>query len=227
MRAALYDTVTKLTNESTLPRRQFTKYRLPASPEAQWILEMILRWRTYLSKNLDFKQEEILPSNQLAMLAHNIHGIEAITVQELAGLLQQHGVPDKLFHSAKLLLAYLDKSGQSLIKMTGVICRACNQTGHVVSTNNKNIYQNFFTDSWVVMYPVCVMCPVFFFKAKFCFVEKDSTLHKDYVNRRENFNEKVRQYQRRREHYCINRGYDPATYTCPWESEPGVPMKKE
>lgn len=95
---------------------------------------MVLRWRSYLAKNLDFQEDQVVPNSRLRALAHSIYEKESIAVDELAALLQECGVPDKFNPAAKLLLAYLDRSGQMLTRMRDVICRSCNQVGHVVSS---------------------------------------------------------------------------------------------
>lgn len=103
---------------------------------------MIMRWRDYLGKNLDYRPEQILPNRHLTALARAFHGNEATTAQDMAELLREYEVPDKFYQSAKLLLAYLDRSGESLQKMRDVICRSCNQTGHVVKIQNYNKFES-------------------------------------------------------------------------------------
>lgn len=125
------DTIKKLVNTSSLPRY---KENVVTTPEVQWTLEMILRWGSYLAKNLDFKPEQIISTKYIPLMACSLHYKEELTVDEVAKMLEAYRVPDKVFHSAKLLLAYLERSGETISKMKGVICRACNQTGHVVST---------------------------------------------------------------------------------------------
>lgn len=41
--------------------------------------------------------------------------------------------------------------------------------------------------------------------------------------RPENRQKVLEQNRRRRTNFCLKYGFNPATYTCPWEDSPGVP----
>lgn len=124
------------TSRKLLKRTAFPRLRsVIQSPEDQWTIEQILAWRGYLGVNLDQHPENIIHGAYIPRLAQQIVALNAAGDYEaIAALLEQFRVPDKFVEAAKLLVAYLDTTGNLRLKMRDVICHRCNSIGHVVRT---------------------------------------------------------------------------------------------
>lgn len=90
---------------------------------------------------MDYHPEQILHGYKIPRLAQQILAANAFDdFAAIAAILEEFKVPDKFVEAAKLLVAYLDRSGALRTRMREVICHRCNTVGHVVSVLQKSMF---------------------------------------------------------------------------------------
>lgn len=130
LKTAARNTVSKLLNESKLPH--YPKQPIRCA-QGQWIVDQLYNWMEYVSKHFDHKPEQVVPASFFPRLAADILSVGTKSAEDIIPLMRKYRVKDDFFATAKLLLYFLDESGEKLEQMQRIRCHNCNELGHVVS----------------------------------------------------------------------------------------------